>query len=323
MGDSKKSDVCPGISPALDVLGAMGVREAAYLVARRFPVVTKAALWAATRPMLAMPPPLRPKGRPLGGLMDAVGYRCPVHCELLNGMRVIVPWNDDQGRSLYDKGVYEPESVRAFTGLLLPGMTVLDVGAHLGQYTLIASDRVSRGGRVYAFEAVPETFRWLKRNVALNDLPNVELVNAAVSDSTEPVTVHLASTRDTGSNSIAGPAWVDSGRKITVPALTLDGYLAEKMIPKVDVVKLDVEGWELPVLRGAEKMLRQMRPRLMVEFEEERQKLAGTSCAELARYLTDRGYRLQRIGAELTDYQPRPDDRSVNVLATPITSSPR
>jgi FkbM family methyltransferase len=253
--------------------------------------------------------------------MDLVGYRCPVRCELINGMMVVVCWNEDIGRAIYDHHAYEPATLSVFSRLCLPGSVVFDIGAHVGQFALTAAGRVAHGGEVHAFECDPTTYKWLDRNVGLNGLGNVRLNDCALSDAEGLARLYLASTRDTGSNSLVGPAWVDSGKTVEVPTITLDGYCSKHLVTRIDVVKLDVEGAELQVLKGAERVLTQMRPKWIIEFEEERQRLAGTSCAELARYLTDRGYRLQRIGAELTEYRPDDGERSVNVLAAPI--SPR
>jgi FkbM family methyltransferase len=252
--------------------------------------------------------------------MSAIGYRVPAATRLSNGMRAVVPWNDDGGNAMYRHGHYEPETLRLFECLVSPGMTVFDVGANVGQYTLAASGRLSGWGEVHAFEPDPLTYAWLVRNARLNALPNVRAVQTAVYDTTEPLELYLATARDTGSNSLVGEPWTPAGKRVRVRCTTLDRYAAEHSIPRVDVIKVDVEGAELGVLRGAQRIVAgPHQPVMILEFEEERQRLAGTSCEALARHLVDRGYALYRIGAHgralATDIRP---PGSFNMLAVPV-----
>ncbi len=296
------------------------IRDLTHRLAQAQPELTKALLWAFSRAYLALPG--KRSVVPLRGVMSAVGYRVPVSAKLANGMDVIVPWNDDGGNALYRSGYYEPATVKLFERLLTPAMVVFDVGANIGQYTLVACDRIGKAGEVHAWEPDPVTFEWLSRNVHINGLGNVRLNQSAVFNNTEPVSLRLASTRDTGSNSMVGDPWIKSGKSVTVPCTTLDIYMAEHPITRVDVMKVDVEGAELGVLRGADKLLHDHQPVLLLEFEERMQRQAGTSCRELADHLAKKGYALFRIG-DSHEKAPEPyvigpnEPPSLNVLAVP------
>jgi FkbM family methyltransferase len=191
--------------------------------------------------------------------------------------------------ALARRGLVEPQDVRFFLSLLEPGMTVLDVGANIGMYTVLAARRVGPAGRVHAFEPTPAVAGSLLRNIALNALDNVVVNEAAVSDTAGVATLFLGETCDR--SSLAG-----GGTPVQVEAVTLDGYLADCEVPKVDVVKMDVEGAEARALRGAGRLLAgEDAPVLMLEFNAEALGAAGSSEAELRGLLEWHGYRCQPL----------------------------
>jgi FkbM family methyltransferase len=158
---------------------------------------------------------------------------------------------------------FEPYEVQLFKDSLEPGMTVLDIGANLGYYTLLAAKLVGRGGRVYAFEADPRTVKHLTANVRINDLSNVVVIPKIASDSKQTrelqqsrVATYSGLHSSMPEDSIVGTALVES---ITIDDI-LDGASA-------DVVKCDVEGEEPAVLRGMQRTLQNSPSlRLLVEF---------------------------------------------------------
>ena len=89
------------------------------------------------------------------------------------------------------RGMFEPETVRAFAALLAPGMTVMDIGANVGQFTLVAARRVGPSGRLHAFEPTPELAAHILRNLELNGLENVAVNAVAVSDVAGRATLHF------------------------------------------------------------------------------------------------------------------------------------
>lgn len=147
-------------------------------------------------------------------------------------------------------GTYERPTAALVGRLLAPGMTVLDVGAHLGYYTLLASSLVGPGGSVRAFEPDPETRRFLERNVAENGIQDrVRVVSKAVgaTEGRLPLFRHAA---DSGSSSLLRR---EAGgiSPVEVEVTTLDAWAASEGWPGVDLVKIDVEGGEAAVLAGA------------------------------------------------------------------------
>src|SRR5262249_32474127 len=149
-------------------------------------------------------------------------------------------------------GIFESETVELFLKLLAPGMTALDVGANVGQYTLLAAQRVGPSGRVHAFEPTPHVAAKLRANVRLNGFRNVTVAAMAVGDNCGEATLYYVD--DDGSNNILAP---EPGypTSVKVPLITLDDYLASQGLGKVDVMKMDIEGAELKALRGSPRLL--------------------------------------------------------------------
>lgn len=148
-------------------------------------------------------------------------------------------------------GAYEELEYGLFAQCVDPGSTVLDIGGHIGYYTLQAARAVGPDGHVYTFEPAPENFRLLELNVRENGYTNVTLVNAAVSD--EPGEQLLfVSELNTGDHRLGDDA---AGREgIAVQTVTIDEYFGGSY-PDVSVIKMDVQGSEPRVIAGAHDLL--------------------------------------------------------------------
>jgi FkbM family methyltransferase len=155
--------------------------------------------------------------------------------------------------------------------------------------------------------------------VKANHLANVHANHLALTSKDGPRKLYLASQDGIGCNSMAPPVNF-SGREVEVPCVTLDEYLAQHNVARVDFIKMDVEGAELLVLQGGEALFqRPDKPIMILEFEEARQKAFGNSCTKLYEFLHARGYQLYRlVDGELSPYKPGPGDPvTFNVLAVP------
>lgn len=130
---------------------------------------------------------------------------------------------------------------------LSPGAVFVDAGANIGSYTMPAARLVGPAGRVVAFEAHPVTFGFLSRNIAANGLANVTALNLALGEGPNRIAMAF-STANPGETHVATGAETHT---VEVEMLPLDAALAGQGIGAVDYLKIDVEGFELPVLRGA------------------------------------------------------------------------
>jgi FkbM family methyltransferase len=160
-------------------------------------------------------------------------------------------------------GTWEPEVTEALKRTVLPGWTVVDIGAHIGYHTLLLAKLAGSQGKVFAFEPTPETFQVLQENVSLNAYTNVVLVRKAVTDRPRSVTMMpLESDKELLPRSAAITDGVGE-----IEAISLDQFFAESP-QKVALVKVDAEGEEAAVLDGMERVLKRDRPVLLIELHE-------------------------------------------------------
>ena len=178
-------------------------------------------------------------------------------------------------------GTLERAALGLFVGRLRPSMTVWDIGANVGLYTLPCARAVGPDGRVYAFEPIPRNVHFLRRHITLNRLGNVEVCEVAVSDGSGTLAMAEG---DSPSEFHADPCgtW-------TVRATTLDDWLADRRTAPPDAVKIDVEGSDDAVLRGGARTLAVCRPWIQLSVHGERQR------GECARLLGAWGYRLSSL----------------------------
>jgi FkbM family methyltransferase len=176
----------------------------------------------------------------------------------LDGFRLYVRLDDWAiGARIAVKRAHEAHVTRVMTGWLKPGQTVIDVGANIGYYTLLAASRVGPSGRVLAFEPSAANCALLKASLRANGFTNVSVYNQAAADANG----RLAFDMDDSNGGVSRA--LSPGRTL-VEAVALDQCLAAE--PRVDLIKLDVEGAEGLVLRGMRQLVRRHRPVLFTEF---------------------------------------------------------
>ncbi len=171
-----------------------------------------------------------------------------------------------QGHTTYALGAYEQEVIEVLRQDLRPGDTCLDVGGHLGYYCLLMARIVGPEGRVITFEPIQENFDVLKENIELNQAANVVLVNAALGESPGYVSLIRPNAEALSwTPSAQGYAVEGQQSASTVSVNTLDEYLLREGL-RPSLIKIDVEGAELHVLRGAMETLQTIRPAVFVEI---------------------------------------------------------
>jgi FkbM family methyltransferase len=178
----------------------------------------------------------------------------------------------------YFQGEVEPEVQAALQKYLKPGMTVFDVGANIGFFSLLAAKLVGPGGRVVAFEADPEIAARLRENLTRNSGAPVMVEELAVWSMSQPVFFARADTEvspDRGLGHVVDDAHTEQENRgaatapatIRVEAVSLDEYV--KGVAAPDFIKCDVEGAEVEVFRGAQKLLSIKRPIILCEMHGE------------------------------------------------------
>lgn len=153
---------------------------------------------------------------------------------------------------------FEHAELEFIVRLLRPGMTFIDVGANVGLFTLTAGQKLrGQPAPIFAFEPSSATFAVLEKNLLLNRLTGVRAIRAALSDKTGEAELFINAAFKDGLNSLHDPSHSDAevvGREF-VRTITLDDFIARESIAQVDVMKVDVEGAELLVFRGAQQLL--------------------------------------------------------------------
>jgi FkbM family methyltransferase len=206
--------------------------------------------------------------------------------------------NDNIGEPI-KQGIFEgPET--AFVGrLLAPGMTVLDLGANQGYYTLLASRTVGKSGRVFSFEPSPRERKALALHKRLNRCKNVTLVDFAVGAEERDIDLYVVRGHETGCNSLRPPIAMSESKPVRVKMIRLDDWLQRERVSRVDFIKLDVEGGEFDALKGAEALLeRRPRPVLMIEVQDLRTRPWGYRAREIIEHLNRKEFHWFRVNAD-------------------------
>lgn len=217
-------------------------------------------------------------------------------------------------------GSYEVEVQALISQIVKPGQVFYDIGANVGFFTLLASRLVGPGGRVYAFEPMPDNLARLRQHLALNRVANVEVIAAAVSHEAGELTfsgaeakAHRADIRIgisklreyVGRHDVPRNPHDKPGYETKVRAVALDDLYQAGEIKPPDILKMDIEGAELDAFRGMTKLLRETRPLLLIEFHGAL--IEGQDADTLSRkLLTEFGYDLEVLNCGETYGRPRP-----------------
>jgi FkbM family methyltransferase len=216
------------------------------------------------------------------------------------GHRLFVDTRDlSVAPSILLDGVWEPWISRVFVDVVKPGMHVVDIGANLGWYSILAAGRVGPKGRLSAFEANPVLCDLVFRSLVVNGFADRSaVVNKAVFSETTTLEFRTLKRLTGGGSLYLQPSTADTLRDelitLQVPATRLDDYFAAGA--RVDVIKVDAEGAEPHILKGAQRVLRENRNlQLIIECEVSRFAQAGWSIETFAGELDELGFAIFRI----------------------------
>lgn len=247
---------------------------------------------------------LLPKGRIrtfLNGLLISVEKRRGMPYRVGTHVLRFVPGSQpDDGTAVSDSLLHlDAVQLRVFASLIERGDVVADVGAHLGEYTVVAAARVGRSGHVFAFEPVEGHSAVIARNLRMNKLEDrVTLASRVVSDRSE--TVSFFRFGDSSSNSLLRGAVdrnaADQLKEVRLQAVSLDDFFASHD-RQPDVLKIDVEGAEFAVLRGAERIVRS-HARIICELHPYAWLESGHDGEDLVAWLRERNRALIAIDSD-------------------------
>jgi FkbM family methyltransferase len=207
--------------------------------------------------------------------------------EIKPGLWIRASGLTDAEKELFLRGSKEPRSVGILPELLEPYMVAFDVGANIGYYSLIVAGLVGEKGQVHAFEPTPALAERIRLNRALNGLTQIEVNQVAVAEATGTAFLHI-SLEDPEANSLFH---MEAGtNQISVSTTTLDAYAADGGIDRIDFIKIDCEGSELNVLRGATRLLNTRDPIVLLECNSASLSACGATVSDLCLFLRDAAY---------------------------------
>lgn len=204
------------------------------------------------------------------------------------GVSMVIPSGYPIARSLA-AGLYETDVTKLFKAIVREGMVVVDLGASIGYYTLLASRLIGPSGRVYAFEPNPRSCAYLLRNIDANGCSNVVAIEKAASDKTGLASLVRDRVSDDESWLSASSPSPDS---VGVETVTLDTFFAKEGWPSIGLIKMDIEGSEKATLEGMRGLSRRNpHMQLIMEFNLNALHRASATREALAAVLLELGFR--------------------------------
>jgi FkbM family methyltransferase len=240
-----------------------------------------------------------------------------VEVKVIGGSRMLVRTDDSLGRVVAISGVWEPNVTAAFRRSLSPGDVCIDIGAHIGYYTLLASKLVGPRGHVYAFEPSPKSYGALQANLNRNRVANVTAIRAAVGENAGSAELYEGPGTNTGGATMQPVLANRRGLRnpVAVDVCLVTAAIQASDLPRVRAVKIDVEGAEVDVLRSQAPIFAEA-PHLALFVELNPKWIAG-----ITEYVADLcagwGFKVQRIRSGYTldglfpDRLSQPDDIAV------------
>jgi FkbM family methyltransferase len=200
-------------------------------------------------------------------------------------------WLNTEGyvdQCIIESGVFEPSSTEIVKHLVKSGDVVLDVGANIGYYSVILSKLVGEEGKVYCFEPTDHYGKVLKMNLAENNARNVEIFKVGLSNQKSEVQIQIGPSSAT----LHSPGKVPLLFTETIQLISLDEWLEDRNLTKIDFIKIDIDGHEPLFLQGAWNALDRYNPTILLEVSHPHYLDAGFTAWDFYDLLKGRGYRI-------------------------------
>ncbi|WP_231461841.1 FkbM family methyltransferase [Pedobacter sp. Leaf132] len=213
---------------------------------------------------------------------------------LSNGTRLKLYKDSILSKLIYEG--FENKELLFIDKFLKPGDTFFDIGSNIGLHSIFASAKLKKDGYIYAFEPSVKTFNRLNENVSLNNLKSIiTTFQMGISDKNETLYLNVSEDGHDAWNSFSKLQHINLSLKEEISVIRLDDFIFDNAIKPdtVTFIKIDVEGWELHVLGGLEKLIhsKDFNPVFLIEFTEENAFRTGYSCRDIYSYLVNKGYK--------------------------------
>lgn len=186
---------------------------------------------------------------------------------------------------------HERGEVKFLESIVKEGMNVIDIGANVGITTVTVARKIGRRGKLYSFEPTPEYFNILKENISSNGLENVKVYELAVTD-------QVGRAPFSQKELSSGIVFEEGAKKFEVSTTSIDRFLSEEKIERIDLINMDCEGSELLVLKGAQKTLWENKVKIFCEIHHDFLKQLGQSVEELVQYLQGLEFQVQSVSLD-------------------------
>lgn len=198
------------------------------------------------------------------------------------------------GGAIYWMGSHHRRELAYLSSICRPDMTFLDVGANMGEFTLFMAKRLAKGS-VISVEPTKRMFEILQQNVKLNEFSNVKLFNVGLGDEEKKMPIY------TSSENMGHEVWNEGLFRLfpnknvnvlleEITVVPFDKVAKENNIQNIDIIKIDVEGAELFVLKGLAQVLKLFKPKLLIEISKEAFENAGYTVTDISNYIRNHGY---------------------------------
>jgi len=230
-----------------------------------------------------------------------------IEVTLASGEPFMLRVGDQLSEIIYQQGCHEPDLTSKLLPFIKPGMTVFDIGANIGFFTVLMARRVGASGSVHAFEINPNVLDLLEENIRIARVDNVRIARLAAARNNGESEFFVPRAGDEGEGSLKSSNRYEAEGTIKVRTVALDDYIRENAIGRVDLVKIDIEGGESEAFEGARQLLSSpQRPVLMFEALDTACNNFGVTWLDVVEKVKGFGYRVHQ-------------GDSANFFATPLT----
>jgi len=218
----------------------------------------------------------------------------------LAGNTLFIDKTDKVAVETYLKSEYEPGTTNFLKKIIKKGMNVINIGANIGYFTLLAAREVGPEGKVFAFEPFPQTVELLKKNILVNGFENIEIESKAVSNKTDYATLL---TGGSSLHNFISKKKFPQLKEIQVPTITVDDFLKNKDI-NIDFIFIDAEGQEPLIFEGMKKTLQNQNLEIVFEFNQFTLEFSDTNPNDLLDQIKKMGFQLYLIDENTSSLKP-------------------
>ena len=226
--------------------------------------------------------------------MVRMGLLAPAVVEVPPGLKLLLDPRDLVAVNILRGGEWQPEIWNALATNLPEGSVLLDVGAHIGYFSMMGARKVGKTGLVVAFEPNPDTLITLRQNIKVNEFQNVVVAPVACADREQTLTLFAAPFMNSGASSLARNnadlSYENPPKEYSVRGRRIDDVVRELKLSRVDAIKMDIEGAEVVALRGAMETMKKFHPKIVVEVVARQLASMNSTPEELFSVLKEAGY---------------------------------